>query len=240
MRASALEGIPVHLVFDLLASAAAGLLTWLVYRWRLAGPVDRALGPIGPGYALALVAGAVIGGYGLGTANLLLAGLPGVGRSIVGALLGAVLAVEAYKAWRGIRGSTGLIFATGIAVTVAVGRIGCFLAGIDDYTYGIETTRPWGYDFGDGRPRHPVQLYESAAMLVFLAFALSRLAARSETFLRHGFYLCVGWYGLQRFAWEFLKPYPAVIGPFNLFHGAAAALVVYACCMILGSQNDRS
>ena len=28
----------------------------------------------------------------------------------------------------------------------------------------------------------------------------------------------VGWYGLQRFVWEFFKPYATLIGPFNLFH----------------------
>ena len=43
-----------------------------------------------------------------------------------------------------------------------------------------------------------------------------------------GFYLFTGWYGVQRFAWEFLKPYPTVIGPFNVFHLVSIALIVYA------------
>ena len=30
---------------------------------------------------------------------------------------------------------------------------------------------------------------------------------------RNGFYLTVGWYALQRFVWEFFKPYATVLGP---------------------------
>ena len=43
-----------------------------------------------------------------------------------------------------------------------------------------------------------------------------------------GFYLFVGVYAVQRFGWEFLKPYGTVIGPLNLFHFLSLALVVYA------------
>ncbi len=54
-----------------------------------------------------------------------------------------------------------------------------------------------------------------------------RLAAAS-----YGFYVFAGFYGVQRFLWEFLKPYPMVLGPFNVFHLAAAALVLYAAVML--------
>jgi len=37
-----------------------------------------------------------------------------------------------------------------LAVGIAVGRIGCFLTGLDDHTYGLPTTLPWAVDFGDG------------------------------------------------------------------------------------------
>jgi len=50
-----------------------------------------------------------------------------------------------------------------------VGRIGCFLSGIADQTYGVATALPWGHDFGDGVLRHPVQLYEAAAALALFA-----------------------------------------------------------------------
>lgn len=214
-------------------------MTAAMYRWRLAG-ASQAIVRGGPGYAVALVAGAVAGGYGLGSLNLVLSGVPGVGRSILGALAGAIVAVEAFKAARGIRGSTGILFAPAVAASVVVGRWGCFLSGPEDFTYGIPTALPWGHDFGDGVPRHPVQLYESFAMAAFLALMLAGLARRHSLVMRHGFYLFAGFYGAQRFAWEFLKPYAAVAGPFNLFHFASAALVVYAAAMIARGADEHA
>ncbi len=58
------------------------------------------------------------------------------------------------------------------------------------------------------------------------------IAARDPFWLKNGFYLTVGWYGLQRFAWEFLKPYATLAGPFNLFHLVCLGLVLYAAAMI--------
>jgi uncharacterized radical SAM superfamily Fe-S cluster-containing enzyme len=92
-------------------------------------------------------------------------------------------------------------------------------------------------DFGDGVPRHPVQLYESAATLAFLAVYLRAIACGSPLFLRHGFYLFVGFYALQRFVWEFFKPYATVIGPFNLFHGICIVLFCYSLLMMRQRMN---
>lgn len=222
----------VHLAFDLLAATLGMVATIAVYRWRLGDRAEAALARAGAGYALALVAGAAIGGYGAGTLNLALSGVPGIGRSVLGGLAGAILAVELYKRARGIRGSTGTVFVAGFATSIAVGRIGCFLAGLDDQTHGVATALPWGHDFGDGIARHPVQLYESAAMAAFLAMALAGLARRSRAFLENGFYLCVGFYAAQRFLWEFLKPYASIVGPLNLFHLIALSLMVYSAVMI--------
>ena len=49
-----------------------------------------------------------------------------------------------------------------------------------------------------------------------------------------------GWYGAQRFLWEFFKPYGQIIGPLNIFHFVCAALVVYAFTMIMRSQREHS
>ena len=121
--------------------------------------------------------GAIAGGYGAGTLNLWLSGEPGFGRSIVGALAGAIIAIELFKWRKGIRGSTGLIFVPAFATSVVIGRIGCYLSGIEDNTYGLPTALPWGHDFGDGILRHPVQLYESLSMLFFLAVAFDTAGA---------------------------------------------------------------
>ena len=221
----------IHTVFDLIAAASALTMTVLVYRWRLA-PAGQRIEQAGTGYAMALIAGAVTGGFGAGTLNLWLSGEPGLGRSIAGALAGAIAAVESFKAAKGIKGSTGIIFVPAFAASVTVGRWGCFLSGLDDHTYGTETSLPWGHDFGDGLLRHPVQLYESFTMAAFLIVALMLIGRRNPFFLSNGFYLLVLVYGAQRFLWEFLKPYGTVLGPFNLFHLICMGLVIYSCVMI--------
>ena len=147
-------------------------------------------------------------------------------------------------------GPTGARFALPLAVGVAVGRIGCFFSGLDDFTHGTPTTLPWGHDFGDGIMRHPVQLYESAAMAAFAAFYVMRVHRNDRFVIDNGFYLAVGFYGAQRFVWEFFKPYGALIGPFTLFHLLSAAIVAYAVVMIAtaptpkptreGEQDDRA
>lgn len=221
----------IHTFFDGLAAVSAMAMTLLVHRWRLAGAGQK-IEQAGPLYALALVTGAAIGGFGAGTLNLWLSGADGVGRSILGALAGAILAVELFKALRGIRGSTGIIFVPAFATSVMVGRWGCFLSGLEDQTHGTPTSLPWGYDFGDGIPRHPVQLYESFVMGAFLALALYLIGRRDGGFLRNGFYLMVLVYAGQRFLWEFLKPYAPLVGSLNLFHFLCTGLVIYSIMMI--------
>ena len=231
--------LAMHLIFDLLAALSAMAMTVLVWRWRLDGAA-HVLTRGGGGYAAALVVGAALGGFGLGSLNLYLSGEAAAGRSIIGALAGAILAIEIFKAARGIKGSTGIIFAPAFATSVAVGRWGCFLSGLEDFTHGSVTALPWGHDYGDGLLRHPVQLYESFAMALFLAVLLWALARRSPLFMRHGFYFMVLWYAAQRFAWEFLKPYGPIAGPFNIFHLTAAALILYAAAMIARSEHART
>lgn len=221
----------IHTLFDLLAATSSLLVTFVVYRWRLSDAGQR-IESAGIGYAIALVVGAVVGGFGAGTLNLWFSGVPGVGRSIVGALAGAIAAVEIFKAIRGIHGSTGIVFVPAFATSVAVGRWGCFLSGLGDQTFGTPTQLPWGHDFGDGIMRHPVQLYESFTMAGFLVVALVLIGRRNAVFMGNGFYLLVLTYAVQRFLWEFLKPYGTILGPFNLFHFICAGLVVYSIAMM--------
>jgi phosphatidylglycerol---prolipoprotein diacylglyceryl transferase len=98
------------------------------------------------------------------------------GKTIVGALVGALFAVEATKKSLGINRRTGDLFAVPLCVGIAIGRVGCFLTGLDDHTAGVATSLPWGVNFGDGVPRHPTQLYEIAFALLLagLIVAVSR------------------------------------------------------------------
>jgi phosphatidylglycerol---prolipoprotein diacylglyceryl transferase len=216
----------VHSLFDALALLAA----LAMFRWIPVGvpSANSEAWRNQPYYLAAASLGAVSGAYLAGSVNLWLTGIDALARSIEGALAGGILAVEALKARAGVRGSTGLRFVAPLSAAIAVGRIGCFVAGLEDWTFGTPTSLPWGVDFGDGVPRHPVQLYESAAMALFLAAFMWAARRGSAIVLRAGFYLFIGVYAAQRFLWEFLKPYGTVIGPFNLFHLLSAALVAYA------------
>ena len=229
----------LHTIFDLLAALSSIAMTVVCYRWRLSDAAGR-VESIGIAYALALVSGAVAGGYGAGTLNLWLSGVPGIGRSIVGALAGAILAIEIFKRSKGISHSTGLIFVPAFATSVVIGRWGCYLSGIEDHTYGTATWLPWGHDFGDGVLRHPVQLYESFTMMAFLIAALVFIGLHNRFFMYNGFYLLVTFYAAQRFLWEFLKPYGAVIGPFNLFHLICAGLFCYGLIMMWRGTDERT
>jgi len=216
-----------HTVFDLAAWGSGLALSLVLYRWRLKGLTEAVAGRVGGGYFAALVAGAVPGAWLAGSLNSLRGAHPALSHSVAGALVGAIVAVEIYKALRGVKGSTGGVFVGPFALGVVIGRLGCFFAGLPDGTYGTPTGLPWGVDLGDGAARHPVQLYESLAMALFLAAYLEGLALRRPWALSRGFYVMCAWYGLQRFAWEFLKPYPTLLGPLNLFHILSAGLVVY-------------
>lgn len=92
------------------------------------------------------------------------------GKTIVGALLGGLIGVEVTKKMIGVRRSTGDGFVFSVLWGMAIGRVGCFLTGLSDRTYGIATTLPWGVDFGDGIARHPTQLYEIAFLIGLFGF----------------------------------------------------------------------
>ena len=132
------------------------------------------------------------------------------GKTIVGGLLGGWIGVELAKRLQHIHSRTGDLFAVPLCLGIAVGRIGCFLAGLADDTYGTPTTLPWGIDFGDGIPRHPTQLYE-ILFLAALAFALYRYNARPHP---EGatFRLFMAAYLAWRFLVDFIKPQPLHYG----------------------------
>jgi prolipoprotein diacylglyceryltransferase len=90
------------------------------------------------------------------------------GKTIVGALAFGLVSVELTKRYIGLRQSTGDLYAIPLALGIAIGRIGCFLTGLSDNTYGSPTNLPWAINFGDGIPRHPTQLYEIAFLIILI------------------------------------------------------------------------
>jgi prolipoprotein diacylglyceryltransferase len=227
-----------HRVFDALAWGAAFAAGWAVSRWRLADA--RARFPRESGYVIALGFGAIFGAYLAGTLPSLMQGQGSLSHSVAGALGGAILGVEVYKGARGMRQSTGAIFVAPFVVGIVIGRFGCLFSGLADGTYGTTTALAWGVDLGDGVSRHPVQVYESLAMFLFLISYLYGLARRQAWALKYGFYAMAIMYGAQRFVWEFFKPYPTIAGPFNLFHLISLGLVVYGCVWIACARRQTA
>jgi phosphatidylglycerol---prolipoprotein diacylglyceryl transferase len=148
------------------------------------------------------------------------------GKTIVGALIGGLIGVEATKLVLGVRAATGDLFAVPLAVGMSIGRVGCFLTGLSDRTYGVETTLPWGIDFGDHVIRHPTQLYE-AFFLVVLAIALAAFTRRPHA---NGdvFKLFMVSYFAFRLLVDFLKPAARFAALSAIQWAAAGGLTYYA------------
>lgn len=151
------------------------------------------------------------------------------GKTIVGALLGGLVAVESFKVWRGIRGSTGDLYAMPLLVGIAIGRVGCQLSGREDRTYGSPTGLPWAIDLGDGVLRHPLPLYE------ILALALIATLMLRQTHLADGrvpdgdrFRLFLYGYMVWRFLGGFLQPLPTWAGLSAIQWASVLYLAVYA------------
>ncbi|WP_216822169.1 prolipoprotein diacylglyceryl transferase family protein [Novosphingobium sp. TH158] len=225
-----------HYLFDALAWGSAALAARWQHR-RFPEMSRRLEGQTRTSYFIALAVGAVIGAWAFGTANTSGSGHFAPSHSVAGALAGGIAAVELWK-WRaGITRSTGAAFVLPLAVGIAVGRLGCFFAGTVDFTFGTPTGLPWAVDLGDGVGRHPVQLYESAAMGLFaLAYARALIARQGWT-REHAFHAFAIVYAAQRFAWEFVKPYPSVVGPLNLFHVLSLGMLAYG--IVWWQRGDR-
>jgi prolipoprotein diacylglyceryltransferase len=204
----------VHGFFEVLGTAlGVAVYSWLRVR-RGDAVDDRA--------RLSVIVGAAIGAT-VGARLLWWIGEPGIpisgilgGKTVVGGLLGGLIGVEVTKWIRGIHRSTGDLFVLPLIVAIAVGRIGCFLAGPFDRTNGLPSDLPWAIAIGDGIPRHPVALYEIAflAALIPLVRVATHPGGRFQLFLAS--------YLAFRLAIDFLKPYPAPV-----FAGLSA--IQWAC-----------
>jgi prolipoprotein diacylglyceryltransferase len=202
----------LHALFEA-AAYAVGFRLFLRERRRRALPAlaDRESSlAIGIGAILGAALGAKIA-YWLYDPVYALAGFPDwvhllQGKSIIGALLGGLAGVEIAKKLDGVRGSTGDAFVWPLMLGMAIGRIGCFLSGLDDHTAGNPTSLPWGVDFGDGVPRHPTQLYEVA----FLGALAALFAWRGDRLRRPGdrFRAFMVGYLAYRLCIESIRPIP--------------------------------
>lgn len=148
------------------------------------------------------------------------------GKTVVGGLIGGLFAVEWAKCRLGVKQRTGDLFAIPLCAGIAIGRIGCFLAGLRDDTYGAATRLPWGVDFGDGVARHPAQAYE----IVWLGLVVLWLYRLSQRPRREGdlFKTFMAAYFAFRLIVEFIKPGIPIVGLTAIQWACAAMLIYYA------------
>jgi len=131
---------------------------------------------------------------------------------------------------------TGDLFAIPLAIGIAIGRIGCFLAGLPDNTYGTPTLLWTGVDFGDGIRRHPTQLYEIA----FLMLLIPVLKQVGDSAMRAGDQFrafMIAYLGF-RLAVDNLKPDPAVALGLSSIQLACVAMLAYYVRDVLRRQGD--
>lgn len=143
------------------------------------------------------------------------------GKSILGALLGGYAAVELAKRLLGYTAPTGDWFAFIAPAGIIIGRVGCLLHGC---CLGVECAPAWfTIADRDGVARWPAVPVEIAFNLIALAvFAVLR---RRRILPGQHFHLYLIGYGAFRFAHEWLRATPAVLGPLSGYQVASLALV---------------
>jgi len=199
----------VHTAFEYLGIAVGA---WL---WRRTLRTQQLGGPLSD-RNFAVVVGLLLGAA-IGNKAVFLIERPDValaiwhgqalwpGQSIVGGLVGGLIGVELAKWLTGQTRSTGDALVVPLVAGIAIGRVGCFLAGLHDDTYGLPTTLPWAVDLGDGVARHPSPLYE-IVFLGGLTAALWRQRERLAAVPGLQFKLFLTAYLLWRLLGDGLKP----------------------------------
>ncbi|MBX7186780.1 MAG: prolipoprotein diacylglyceryl transferase [Vicinamibacteria bacterium] len=158
------------------------------------------------------------------------------GKSIVGGLIGGHAGVELAKKAIGVSRSTGDLFVYPLLLAIGIGRVGCFLAGLTDGTYGSPTSLPWGVDFGDGMPRHPTQIYEILALTaIAMALRMARHRLIHEGSLFRAF--MAAYLGFRLLV-EFLKPWPGdYLGLSGIQVASLLGVVYYLRAMLKGGKT---
>jgi len=161
------------------------------------------------------------------------------GKTILGGIFGGYLAVELVKWLADIRIRTGDSFALPVAIAVAVGRVGCFLAGC---CFGCETSLPWGVAFPTahdppGVLRHPTQLYE-VAFHGFAAVALVWIAHK-KWFVYHQLKLYLIAYLIFRFFSEWLRPESKVLLNLTSYQIASVILIAVLVTLWISTSRDN-
>ncbi len=200
--------INIHLVFEYLAF----FIAFRYYVYLRKGSIDHISGTNRLSIILGAIVGAFIGSRLTGFLEnpLVTLNMPNIillleTKSVMGALFGGLIGVETAKKIIHETQSSGDLFTLPIILGIMIGRIGCFLSGTNEFTYGTTTNAFSGMNLGDGQLRHPVALYE-LFFLVLLFILLKRLKPflAIENGLLFKLFM-ISYFGF-RFLIEFIKP----------------------------------
>lgn len=146
------------------------------------------------------------------------------GKSILGALLGGYAAVEGMKKLVGYTSATGDWFAQSVPLGIAVGRLGCWFKGC---CLGQVCQEPHWWTLRDtiGIHRWPSVPVEFGFNLA--AWSTLMILKHAGRFQGNLFHLYLIAYGLFRFAHEFVRDTPRIVGPFSGYAIVALALAAF-------------
>ena len=216
--------VNIHLVLEYLAF----FLAFRYYVFLKKGIIDT----ITKTNRLSIILGATIGAF-IGSRVIAILENPLIisdvvsllnSKTIMGGLFGGLLGVELAKKIIGEKQSSGDLFVFPIILGIFIGRIGCFLSGIKEFTYGKVTSFFMGMNLGDNLLRHPIALYELFFLLILFIFLWKLKKKNLQNGLLFQYFMI--FYFAFRFCVEFLKP--------NVFFsfGLSSIQVLCLICML--------
>ena len=157
-------------------------------------------------------------------------------NTIVGGLAFGLIGVELAKKIVHHKESTGDLIVFPLMFAMIIGRIGCFLTGIYEETYGIPTRSVFGMYLGDQYLRHPVALYE-IGFLMMLWIVLQYIQNQKKYRSGFIFQLFMLSYFIFRFFLDFIKPRIEIIGNIGTIQLVCLCVIIYYIYQI---KNPRS
>ncbi|WP_284459653.1 prolipoprotein diacylglyceryl transferase family protein [Chryseobacterium sp.] len=157
-------------------------------------------------------------------------------NTIVGGLAFGLIGVELAKKIVKHTESTGDLIVFPLMLAIMIGRVGCFLTGIHEETYGIPTDSIFGMHLGDQYLRHPVALYE-IAFLFILWIALryiQRVKNHSSGFIFQVFMLS---YFTFRLFLDFIKPRIEIAGNLGTIQIVCICVIIYYIYTIKNTKS---
>ncbi|PKF75118.1 prolipoprotein diacylglyceryl transferase [Chryseobacterium sp. PMSZPI] len=156
-------------------------------------------------------------------------------NTIVGGLAFGLIGVELAKKVVHHKESTGDLIVFPLLFAIIIGRIGCFLTGIYEETYGIPTDSIFGMHLGDKYLRHPVALYE-IGFLIILWIGLKYIQHQRKYPSGFIFQLFMLSYFIFRFILDFMKPRIEIVGNLGTIQLVCICVIIYYIYAIKNTQ----